>query len=43
MVEADCQLPGHGVDIDEDAAAGFPYVRSYLPVCRLIDGTLGNH
>jgi mannonate dehydratase len=33
---------GHGVDIDENAAARFPYVRSYLPVNRLADGTLWN-
>ena len=32
--------PGHGVDIDEDAAARHPYQRAYLPVNRLEDGTL---
>jgi len=37
------ELPGHGVDIDEQAAARFPYARSYLPVCRLADGTLWNY
>lgn len=31
---------GHGVEIDEDLAAKFPYERSYLPVNRLEDGTL---
>lgn len=31
---------GHGVDIDEDVAAKFPYERAYLPVNRLEDGTL---
>ena len=34
--------PGLGVDFDEDAAKRFPYKRSYLPVCRLEDGTLWN-
>ena len=34
--------PGHGVDIDEDLAARFPYKRAYLPVCRLGDGTMWN-
>lgn len=32
--------PGHGVDIDEELAAKYPYQRAYLPVNRLIDGTL---
>lgn len=36
------ESPGHGVDIDEDAAAKFPYRRAYLPVNRLEDGTLWN-
>ncbi len=34
--------PGHGVDIDEDLAAKYPYERAYLPVNRLEDGTLWN-
>jgi mannonate dehydratase len=34
--------PGHGVDIDEALAAKHPYVRAYLPVNRLEDGTLWN-
>jgi mannonate dehydratase len=35
--------PGHGVDIDEDLAAKYPYNRAYLPVNRLAhDGTLWN-
>lgn len=34
--------PGHGVTIDETAAAKFPYERAYLPVNRLADGTLWN-
>ena len=34
--------PGLGVDIDEKAAARFPYKRAYLPVNRLEDGTLYN-
>ncbi|MGP7794429.1 D-mannonate dehydratase ManD [Sphingomonas sp. CLY1604] len=32
--------PGLGVDIDEALAATHPYVRAYLPVNRLEDGTL---
>lgn len=32
--------PGLGVDIDEDAAARYPYRRAYLPVNRLEDGTV---
>lgn len=36
------EKPGHGVDIDEAAAAKFPYRRAYLPVNRLEDGTLWN-
>jgi len=34
--------PGHGVDIDEEAAAKHPYKRAYLPVARLKDGTMWN-
>jgi mannonate dehydratase len=34
--------PGHGVDIDEKLAARFPYKRSYLPVNRLLDGSMWN-
>ena len=34
-------VPGHGVEIDEDLAARYPYQRAYLPVNRLQhDGTL---
>jgi mannonate dehydratase len=36
------EVPGLGVDIDEKAAASFPYERAYLPVARLRDGTLWN-
>jgi mannonate dehydratase len=32
--------PGLGVDIDEKAAASFPYQPAYLPVARLMDGTM---
>ena len=32
--------PGLGVDIDEKAAAEFPYAPAYLPVNRLEDGTI---
>ena len=31
---------GHGVDINEELAAKYPYQRAYLPVNRLEDGTL---
>ncbi len=34
------EAPGHGADIDEAAAARFPYRRAYLPVARLHDGTV---
>ncbi len=33
-------VPGLGVDIDEALAATFPYQRAYLPVARLMDGTV---
>ena len=36
------ETPGHGVDIDEELAAKFPYQRAYLPVNRLEDGTMWN-
>ncbi|HEX8667285.1 MAG TPA: D-mannonate dehydratase ManD [Allosphingosinicella sp.] len=35
-------MPGLGVDIDEERAARHPYRRAYLPVNRLEDGTLFN-
>ncbi len=34
--------PGLGVELDEAAAARFPYERAYLPVNRLLDGTMHN-
>ncbi len=34
--------PGHGVDIDENLAAKYPYKPAYLPVARLDDGTMWN-
>ncbi|MFG1910972.1 D-mannonate dehydratase ManD [Kribbella sp. NPDC048928] len=34
------EQPGLGVDLDEDAAAKFPYERAYLPYNRLNDGTV---
>ena len=37
------EAPGHGVDIDEVAAARFPYRRSYLATARLADGTAWNY
>ena len=33
-------VPGLGVDIDEALAATFPYQPAYLPVARLLDGTM---
>ena len=33
---------GHGVDINEELAAKFPYKRAYLPVNRLEDGSICN-
>jgi len=36
------EKPGHGVDIDEELAAKYPYKPAYLPVNRLQDGTLFN-
>ncbi|HEY8384967.1 MAG TPA: D-mannonate dehydratase ManD [Porticoccaceae bacterium] len=35
-------VPGHGVDIDEDLAKKYPYKPAYLPVNRLQDGTMFN-
>ena len=32
--------PGHGVSLDEERAARYPYTPAYLPVARLRDGTL---
>jgi len=32
--------PGLGVELDEPAAAGFPYEQAYLPYARLRDGTM---
>ncbi|WBB80594.1 D-galactonate dehydratase family protein [Micromonospora sp. WMMD882] len=34
------EAPGLGVDIDEEAAAGYPYSPAYLPVNRLEDGSV---
>ena len=36
------ETPGHGVDIDEELAAKYPYQRAFLPVNRLEDGTMWN-
>lgn len=35
-------VPGLGVDINEELAAKYPYKRAFLPVNRLEDGTLYN-
>ncbi len=34
------ETPGHGVDINEELAAKYPYQRAYLPVNRLQDGSM---
>ena len=34
------EAPGLGVDLDETAAAGFPYQPASLPLARLLDGTM---
>jgi len=34
--------PGHGVDLDEELAARYPYQRAFLPVARLEDGSMWN-
>jgi len=36
------ETPGHGVDIDEQVAAAFPYSPASLPIARLTDGTMWN-
>ncbi|MXP40383.1 D-galactonate dehydratase family protein [Altererythrobacter soli] len=36
------ETPGHGVTIDEDLAAKYPYDPACLPIARLEDGTLWN-
>lgn len=36
------EAPGHGVDIDEDLAARYPYSPASLPVNRLEDGSMYN-
>ncbi len=35
-------VPGLGVDINEELAARYPYERAYLPVARLNDGAMWN-
>lgn len=34
------EAPGLGVTIDDEAATKYPYVQAYLPVNRLLDGTM---
>jgi len=34
------ESPGLGVELDESAAAAFEYTPAYLPVSRLLDGTM---
>jgi mannonate dehydratase len=36
------EAPGHGVDIDEELAAKYPYKPASLPIARLEDGTMWN-
>jgi mannonate dehydratase len=33
-------VPGLGVELDESAAASYPYQQAYLPYARLQDGTM---
>ena len=34
------EAPGLGVDINEELATRYPYHRAYLPINRLLDGTM---
>jgi len=34
------EVPGLGVDIDEELARQYPYERAYLPTGRRLDGTV---
>jgi len=34
------EAPGLGIEVDEQTAARFPYVRRYLPVARRLDGSV---
>ena len=34
------ERPGIGCDIDEDAAALYPFRKAYLPICRQKDGSI---
>ncbi len=34
------EMPGLGVDVDENLAAKFPYDPAYLPTARKLDGTV---
>jgi mannonate dehydratase len=36
------ETPGHGVDIDEELAAQYPYKPASLPIARLPDGSMWN-
>jgi mannonate dehydratase len=36
------ETPGHGVDINEELAAKYPYDQRQLPIARLEDGTMWN-
>jgi mannonate dehydratase len=36
------EAAGHGVDINEELAAKYPYQRAFLPINRLQDGTMWN-
>jgi mannonate dehydratase len=34
------EAPGLGVEVNEEAAARFPYSQAYLPIARELDGTM---
>lgn len=34
--------PGIGCDVDEEAAAQYPFKKAYIPICRAADGSLNS-
>jgi mannonate dehydratase len=37
---APSEAPGLGIEYDDEAAAGYAYASAYLPVNRLLDGSM---